>query len=43
MTVWCSQDGQVGQRHVAVAIALAFPDVQEHALGVDVADAAAAG
>ncbi len=29
--------GALGQRHVTVAIAFAAPDVDEHALGVDVA------
>ena len=30
--------GEFGQRHVAIPIALASADVQEHALGIDVAD-----
>jgi hypothetical protein len=30
--------GALGQRHEAVAVAFAGPDVQEHALGIDVAD-----
>ncbi len=31
-------EGALGQRHVAVTVAFATPDVQEHALRVDVAD-----
>ena len=37
------EQGALGQGDVAVAIALAGTDVEEHALGVDVADPAAAG
>ena len=31
-------EGDVGQRHVAIPVALATADVQEHALGINVAD-----
>lgn len=32
------QQGALGQRDVAILIAFASPDVEEHALGIDVAD-----
>lgn len=32
------QQGALGQRDVTIPIAFASPDVEEHALGIDVAD-----